>query len=591
MQRYKSRAWLSCSLALSLIGPGVPGVLRCQSPVSSPSAPAQGGALAEISAEEVFRRFASRIVFLTCDVSAEERKLASGVLVSDDGFVVTNAHVVEGCQSIRAAYISGASRRSFDATLKYSEKQTDTAVLKLPVRGLDHFDLGPAAKYREVRVGQRVYSIGNPRGYEQSISEGIVSGKREEDGVSWIQHTAPVSPGSSGGALISSQGELLGINSYLLENSQNLNFAVPVSTLADAFSRARDGIGGTYSGVLQNLTLRKSAGFKILITESGGVIQGCLVVMPPLLGSGEVRGTVLGLQFSFVVVGDSAETRFDGPSDGNTISGVYSAAVRGEDSKQKGTFTIRKVAPEVQSGITKAGKCLNDAMVNREAAEQGSALAQLNLGNLYYEGRGLEKDLTQAAEWIRKAALQGNAEAQASLGVLYQLGHGVGQDYYEAAAWYRKAAEQGLAQGQHLLGLLYETGEGVPQDNGQAATWFRKAADQGDAFAQNQLGGLYAEGKGVPKDHVQAAAWYRKAAEQGDATAQLNLGTVYLDGLGVPQNYSESYFWVKLAAAGRVSGASPEQLQTLVAYIASYLTSEALSEAQARVQSWLASHP
>jgi VWFA-related protein len=186
--------------------------------------------------EEIFSRFASRILLLTCDISADDSMEASGVLVSADGFVVTNAHVVEGCRSISATRISGASRRSTEAVLKYYDKKSDTAVLKAEGQGFEFFDL-PA---RTARVGERVYAIGNPRGLEQSISEGIVSGLREEDGISWIQHSAPISPGSSGGALISSRGELLGINSWFVREAQGLNFAVPASTLASAYSGARD---------------------------------------------------------------------------------------------------------------------------------------------------------------------------------------------------------------------------------------------------------------------------------------------------------------------------------------------------------------
>ena len=160
---------------------------------------------------------------------------ASGVLVSADGFVVTNAHVVEGCRSVSATQISGVSRRSSEAVLKYYDKKSDTAVLKVEGQGFEFFDL----LTRTARVGERVYSIGNPRGLEQSISEGIVSGLREEDGILWIQHSAPISPGSSGGALISSRGDLLGINSWFVKESQSLNFAVPASTLASAYSGAR----------------------------------------------------------------------------------------------------------------------------------------------------------------------------------------------------------------------------------------------------------------------------------------------------------------------------------------------------------------
>ena len=196
------------------------------------------GGTGEMSAEEIFRRFASRILFLTCDESEETSGLASGVLVSADGFIVTNAHVVEGCRSMTATYINAAMRRSYEPVLKYYDERSDTAVLKIPDQGLDFFDV-PA---RAVRIGERVYAIGNPRGLEQSISEGIVSGNREEDGLVLIQHSAAISPGSSGGALLSSRGELLGINSFVLRESQNLNFAVPAHTLAQAVSTARTAI-------------------------------------------------------------------------------------------------------------------------------------------------------------------------------------------------------------------------------------------------------------------------------------------------------------------------------------------------------------
>ena len=121
-------------------------------------------------------------------------------------------------------------------------EKSDTAVLKIPGQGFDFF----AVTTRAVRVGERVYAIGNPQGLEQSMTDGIVSGLRNEDATQWIQHSAPISPGSSGGALISSRGELLGINSFLLKESQNLNFAVPSATLTQAISGAR-----TLAGLLK----------------------------------------------------------------------------------------------------------------------------------------------------------------------------------------------------------------------------------------------------------------------------------------------------------------------------------------------------
>lgn len=189
----------------------------------------------DMSAEMIFRRFAGRIVSLTCDVSSDTERTASGVLISSDGLVLTNAHVVEECQSMTATILTGQMRQPFSARLKYYGPQTDTAVIKIDAGGLDHFDLASVP----ARVGERVYAIGNPRGLEQSISEGIVAGIRERDGTSWIQHSAPISPGSSGGALISAAGDLLGVNSFYFADSQNLNFAVPAAALVSAFSAAR----------------------------------------------------------------------------------------------------------------------------------------------------------------------------------------------------------------------------------------------------------------------------------------------------------------------------------------------------------------
>ena len=188
-----------------------PGNLKSQgTPAPQPTTPSRSGSvMGEMSAETIFRRFASRILFLTCDKSADESALASGVLVSADGLIVTNAHVVEGCRSMAAIKMRGQSRQNYVPVLKYCDERNDVAVLKIVGHSFDFFKL----PVRSPQVGERVYAIGNPRGLAQSISEGIVSGNRELDGTPWIQHSAPISPGSSGGALISSRGELLGINS------------------------------------------------------------------------------------------------------------------------------------------------------------------------------------------------------------------------------------------------------------------------------------------------------------------------------------------------------------------------------------------
>ncbi|WP_295698474.1 tetratricopeptide repeat protein, partial [uncultured Neisseria sp.] len=103
-----------------------------------------------------------------------------------------------------------------------------------------------------------------------------------------------------------------------------------------------------------------------------------------------------------------------------------------------------------------------------------------------------------------QAAEQGNAQAQLNLGLMYVNGQGVRQDYTQAAQWYRRAAEQGVAQAQYALGVMYENGQGVHQDYTQAVQWYRRAAEQGDANAQYTLGVMYAQGQGVRQDDAQA---------------------------------------------------------------------------------------
>jgi TPR repeat protein len=351
-----------------------------------PGSSRSGGVAGELSAEEIFRRFASRILFLTCETSSGESALASGVLVSADGFIVTNAHVVGSCRKMAATYINGAVRQSYEPVLKSYDEQSDTAVIKIAADGLDFFGV----LTRPVQVGERVYAIGNPRGLEQSISEGIVSGNREEAGVPWIQHSAPISPGSSGGALISSRGELLGINSWTRTESQNLNFAVPAAMLARALSSAR-----TLSGFL-DLPPNAEAQFN--------------------LGERYSRG-------DGVTRDDAQAARWfrKAAEQGNALAQTYLGA-----------------AYELGSGVPQDH--VQAAAWYRKGAEQGNAKAQGYLGRLYSTGDGVPKDYAEAAKWHRKAAEQGNADSQIELGALYQLGQGVPKDDIEAYFWIKVAS-------------------------------------------------------------------------------------------------------------------------------------------------------
>jgi TPR repeat protein len=129
------------------------------------------------------------------------------------------------------------------------------------------------------------------------------------------------------------------------------------------------------------------------------------------------------------------------------------------------------------------------------AARANFALAQVNLGTLYFNGQGVEKNYKEAARWNRLAAEQGLAPAQNALASLYAHGLGVDQDYAEAARLYRLAAEQGFGPAEVSLGALYANGQGLARNYSQAMKWYGLAADQGYQAGQTSLNELNATGQ------------------------------------------------------------------------------------------------
>ncbi|KAF9919510.1 hypothetical protein FBU30_010927 [Linnemannia zychae] len=138
-------------------------------------------------------------------------------------------------------------------------------------------------------------------------------------------------------------------------------------------------------------------------------------------------------------------------------------------------------------------------------ADQGDNDAQVALGNLYRDGHGDGKqDFSAAMTWYRKAADQGHALAQNNIGDMYYYGQGVVRSYETALFWYQKAAAQNNAVAQNKIGDLYYYGLGVEQDYLKALEWYKKAAKQGIVDAHNTIGGLYHQGHGVQQDFTMA---------------------------------------------------------------------------------------
>ncbi len=163
---------------------------------------------------------------------AKSTSLGSGVIVSKEGHIITNHHVIAGMTEIRAQLPDG---RNVAARLIGSDPATDIAVLKIEEKNIEALPLGDSD---ELRVGQQIFAIGNPYGLDETVTRGVVSAKgrrtANDSGVEVLQHDAAVNPGNSGGPLVNIRGQIVGINSSIYTRTggfQGISFAIPSNTV------------------------------------------------------------------------------------------------------------------------------------------------------------------------------------------------------------------------------------------------------------------------------------------------------------------------------------------------------------------------
>lgn len=239
---------------------------------------------------------------------------------------------------------------------------------------------------------------------------------------------------------------------------------------------------------------------------------------------------------------EQAQKWFDLAIANGIVKRLLSAAEGGDAAMQSDLGTLYFEGIGVEKNPAKA------AHWYEQAAQQGHPVGQTNFATQLLHGLGVGQDASAAAQWYEKAAQQNYAQAQYALANLYATGNGVTQDYTQALQWYEKAAENDLPAAHTGLALLYQNGQGVQQNLAKALEYFRVAADAGDTAAQRGIANLYALGAGVEKDPFKALEWYEKAASQGDNVAQNELGYFYGTGDGIPKDYEKSLYWYRKAA-------------------------------------------
>ncbi len=212
----------------------------------------------------------------------ESRSLGSGFIVSEDGYILTNAHVVESASQIT---VKLADKREFKATVIGADKKSDVALIKIEASNLSIVKQGDPDK---LKVGEWVVAIGAPFGFESSVTAGIVSAKgrslAQENYVPFIQTDVAINPGNSGGPLFNMQGEVVGINSQIYSRTggfMGLSFAIPIdvaTTIAKQLREHGKVSRGKIGVMIQEITeelaesfnLDKPRGALVVSTEKDG---------------------------------------------------------------------------------------------------------------------------------------------------------------------------------------------------------------------------------------------------------------------------------------------------------------------------------
>jgi serine protease Do len=244
----------------------------------------------------------------TSSLLSKQRSTGSGVILSEDGLILTNNHVVHNALKIEVKlHNETPNKRMPDSTVSARligvDREADLAVIKIEKTGLPRLTLGDSNKLRQ---GQLVMAFGNPLGLEGSVSMGIVSSTARQlkldDPMTYVQTDAPINPGNSGGPLVDSEGEVVGINTFILTQSggsEGIGFAVPSNLARSSYAQIiKDGHvhRGQIGIVAQTITPALAKG--LALSQDWGVIAADVVPDGPAdkagLKPGDIIVTVAG---------------------------------------------------------------------------------------------------------------------------------------------------------------------------------------------------------------------------------------------------------------------------------------------------------
>jgi len=240
----------------------------------------------------------------------QQRVVGSGAILSADGYIITNAHVVEGAARVRVVlhgpptddavgqFLSGVDTKTVDARVVGTAADIDLALLKIDETGLHPL---PLADYHRIRQGELVFAFGSPEGLPNTVTMGVVSAvARQPDPDSptlYLQTDAPINPGNSGGPLVNADGELVGVNTFILSQSggsQGLGFAIPSAVVAATYPDLRD-VGHVQRGMIGISVQANSADYAagLGLSKDSGVLVSDVSPDGPADGAGVQIGDIV----------------------------------------------------------------------------------------------------------------------------------------------------------------------------------------------------------------------------------------------------------------------------------------------------------
>ena len=426
----------------------------------------------------------------TFDIFGDPVATGSGFVMFDNRTLITNYHVMEDAYTMTAE--SDEGYQYYITGIKVADEQKDIAIMQFSAP-----TVMPPLSYSldGIKRGERVTAIGSPVGLKNTVSMGNISYVFKEADVNWIQTTAPISHGSSGGALFNEDGKVIGVTSATRSDGQNLNFAVNIVEAVDLYQNWDHTV----------IKLGQQPGFADMLCDQGDKYYW---------GKKEEQNFSLAVKY-------------------------YEKAT--ELGHIRATYMLGRCHNK-GNGIQKDKKKAIDYIM--KASNLGNPDAIGFLGHCYVDGEGVLKNEREGVDLLFKAVELGNTEAMGYLALYYKTKEEYNQFFY----WAQKGALSGDKWCMRLLGISYEDGEGIDVDEKKAFEWYSKSADADDEISVCLVARCYLLGIGVTENKDKMIDILYEAAERDNDLALYYLACCYEDGAGVRQDSAKAFEYALKAA-------------------------------------------